>query len=368
MASLIQKINNYRIKISSCKKIYKPESHDFSCFNNTKLINLNTWDLLTNGKIIKYSLVYTNPYLINKSIVKKIHFTSTKNKIVKNLCEKIFLQNVNYLNEIDYNNLIGIVEKKNKYDKYLGIESTFLILWFMIMDSVHIQEKELFCDLIKYYYLKLILGSFDFNEIIDKISDKHIDKISDKHIDKISDKNLDINYLKFYQCFYLLAEEFNYKYIQYKFTQIKEKNIILNSNYFKINPQQILTNCDSQYKFIISDLTEQLETPNGHNILFIKSNKKIYYYDPDEQILSDVYRLKIFFNNLGYNFLNISNTHPIQTILDDSNCVFYCLGFTQYLNKNNVQINLEHLKVSVSKFENQILKKNIYKWVSRFVD
>ena len=31
-------------------------------------------------------------------------------------------------------------------------------------------------------------------------------------------------------------------------------------------------------------------------------------------------------------------------------------------------INLEHLKVSVSKFENQILKKNIYKWVSRFVD
>ena len=70
MASLIQKINNYRIKISSCKKIYKPESHDFSCFNNTKLINLNTWDLLTNGKIIKYSLVYTNPYLINKSIVK----------------------------------------------------------------------------------------------------------------------------------------------------------------------------------------------------------------------------------------------------------------------------------------------------------
>jgi hypothetical protein len=183
-------------------------------------------------------------------------------------------------------------------------------------------------------------------------------------ISKIANEE-NITYKKFYISFYILAEEFHFKYIN-KYLKMNHKyNIIFSSNYVKINPQNFLNDLNGLFKYDVVAITEEITCPFGHNVLLIKSNKnKIYYYDPDKQILSDLYKFKIIFKSAGLDFFNISNRTPIQTITDDSNCVFYCLGLIKYIIQNNIQLELNKLQLATILYESFILtfNVNIFDW------
>lgn len=396
--------NDIRINISSFSKISKLKKNikfdsKFSNhnnlnlsnlnlnLNNDKIININNFELKINDKKIKYSTYYTNPYMIKSNLVKDIKFKKTKNNSIKKLCDKIFLskssivaKKQNFLNKsiIDneitfqknsfYNNVLEdfdnrelnlIVFKKNKFISKnrigigvgIGIEQSLLILWYIIYSDkfIELNNKQIYYNLIKYYYTQFVLDIFDFNEIIQGV---------------INCSN--ILYKKFYISFYILAEEFHYTYIKkYLFLYNLSSNIIFNSNYIKINPQTLLNDFNNEIKHDLNSIDEEITNPFGHNILLIKSDKnKIYYYDPDEQILSDLYKFKVLFNCMSINFFNISNRTPIQTITDDANCVFYCVGFIKYLIQNNIVFELNKLILSTLLYESFILSTNtnIFKW------
>lgn len=358
------KQNILRINLSSFSSIYglekyiNPNSNSNSTsykINNQKIINLNNFELKVKNKYVKYSTYYVNPYLLSTDILEKVKFTKTKNLIVENLCKKIFLSTVNYeLTEYDEKTLNHIIMNKKKYtnQEYIGIEQCLLFLWYIIHIDKHIKlvDKQIYYNLIRYYYLKFVLNIFDFKQIIQNM-------FNTQHIKK----------KKFFMSFYILCEEFHFKYIGRYLKKTSNYNIVFNSNYIKINPQHILNNMEGVFDYNIGSINEDISNPFGHNILFIKSNSfKVYYYDPDELDLSDIYKFKILFKSVDIDFFNISNRTPIQTITDDNNCVFYCLGLIKYMVLNNTQLELNKLKNLVLMFETFLLSKqiNIFNWTT----
>jgi hypothetical protein len=248
--------------------------------------------------------------------------------------------------------LVHIIFNKNMYmdDKYIGLEQSLLIIWHVVSidENINYVDKQTYCDLIKCYYLKFILNIFDFGEIIQNMLNAS-----------------NVLYKKFFLSFYILCEEFHFKYITQYLKNTLCTKIIFNSNYVKINPQHILNNMGGEFNYNIASIDEDISNPFGHNILFIKSNSsKVYYYDPDEQISNDIYKFKLLFKFSGIDFFNISNRIPIQTIRDDSNCVFYCLGLIKYIAKNKTPLELNKFKNLVLAFETFLLLKqiNIFNW------
>lgn len=358
MSKLI-KINNFRIKISSHEDIYdniKSYKNKVN-FNNDKIINLNNFKININNKKINYTLYYTNPYKIRNKISEKILYNKISNSIVKNLCYKIFIDN-EILSEYDLNNLNKIVSKKYKTKNYIDMGETFIIMYFIIKNK-YSDNKEILIELLKYHFIKFILNTFSIVEIINGIIYPDI---------------FSIDHIKFYTSFYILAEEFHYKYIiKYLYISLNDNNIkdviIFNSNYIKLNPQEIITNTNGEYYPNKLNLLEFITVPFGHNIILIYNLGKIYYYDSDEQILSDIYKLKKIFSYNCIGFINISNRNPIQNIFDDGNCVFYCLRFIEYLIDKNINFNMESLKLNVLLFENEICNKNdMLHWILNFIN
>lgn len=375
----IKNQNNTRMNLSSFSKIYKLENHitfnssnveliNSNKLNNNKLININNFKLSFGKKKISYSTYYTNPFKVKKNISNKIKFdTNLNNSQLKTICKKILLNRDYKLIDLDKKYLFNLVRKKTSTSTlgYIGLEKSFLILWYLVWDSKYVGEKEklIYFDLIEYYYIQYLIEIIDFNEIIHKM---------------ISTNNL--VYKKFYIQLYILAEEFHFKYIgEYlnKYTNNStckinfNQNEIFSSNYIKINPQSILSNLENNFVYDIDAILDEISNPMGHNILLIKPKliNKIYYYDPDEQIQSDLYKFIFLFKHLGIIFLNISNRNPIQTITDDACCVFYCMGFIKYLLNNNLGNNLflemSRLKKYVLFYETFLLESNIniYNWV-----
>lgn len=355
MVKLI-KIHNYRIKFSSHKHIYTVPISNIEYIND-KIFNINIFDLQINDKKINYYMFYTNPYNINNNIT--INFDNTGHILIVKLCNLIFIEQIQHLNEFNMELLIKIVKKKYKYKKYTDIRETFLLLWFIICKSNFINDKDLLLELLRTHYLEYINGKFNINILVDKIT------------------NCDnVNLLKFYMSFYVLLEEFHYKYI-YKwfiaFDKKKLNNIVINSSYIKINPQHILTNYDGGYYPNKINLLEEIEIPFGHNSILIYNYDYIYYYDSDEQNFNEFIKIKNFFHNLSKKFINISSRKPIQTIYDDGNCIFYCLKFIHDYIQNDVFIknqvySAENLKSLVYKYETDICKNNnIYEWIYDFI-
>lgn len=357
--SNIKKQNDVRINLSSFSKMFQLKKYiklnknlintSGYLLNNKKLININNFEFEINKKKVKYSTYYTNPFNVKPAILSSIKFEKTKNPIIKKLCDKIFIHSQD-TNLIDFMELNTIITKKNKYtNKYIGIEHGILILWYIIYTDTFIStnEKHEYTQLIKYYYTQFILNTLCFKEIIYGML-----------------YNQNIIHKKFYTMFYILVEEFHFKYIHKYFAIYNNSKVFFNSNYTKINPVQILNNVCGEFVYNIDLINEDIKNPYGHNILFIKSNNQIYYYDPDEQNLSDIFKFKILFKSSMLNFLNISNYVPIQTITDDSNCVFYCLGLIKYILDNNIELKLNKLKNKVNTFETFLLSNNIniYSW------
>lgn len=353
--SNIKKQNDLRINLSSFSSIcglkkYIGSSSGLKDYkiNNSKVINLNNFELKVKNKSIKYSTYYTNPHFLSSNIIRKIRFAKTKNLIIKDLCKKIFMLEKYYtLSEYEKKIITHIIANKNIYidDKYIGLEQCLLILWYIIYNDTNIKQinKQTWYSLIKYYYLKFISNIFDFSEIIQNM---------------LNTQNIICK--KFFLSFYILCEEFHFKYIGLYLKNTLNFGIIFNSNYIKINPQHILNNMEGEFDYDIESINEDISNPFGHNILFIKSNSsKVYYYDPDELNLTDIYKFKVLFKLIGIDFFNISNRTPIQTITDDSNCVFYCLGLIKYITQNNAKFELNKLKNLVLTFETLILEKNI---------
>ncbi len=354
--SKLNEINNLRIKMSSHKDIFTFENtKNFKTINNSKIINLNNFDLLIDNKIIKYSLYYTNPYIIEKKIIKHIIFKKTLNNSISDLCDILLsnlLKNITITN-FEIKLLELIVNKKYNQDNYICIEKTFLIMWYIIWKDKYICNKIKLFKLLKYHYNKFIMGKFNINVII--------------HNFKF---NTNIVYKKFYVFFYLLLEEFSYRYIinWLKFNNHSNKNQIFNSNYLRINPQSILNNFNGQFDIDFTELKEIFEIPYGHNVLFIKKNNTIFYYDSDEINLSEIYKLKHLFNKINLFFFNISSKIPIQTITDDLNCLFYCLRIYEYIYLHQLNINYSNLKKYIYRLENQIINNNdMHNWIIKFL-
>lgn len=348
----ITQINNFRINFSSYKNIFNVGDNIFSnILNNIKLIGVNNFNLEIANYKLKYSLFYTNPYVLDNNIIKKVKFDKTTNSRISKLCEKIFISNnIDNLNNTDNFYLINIIKNTIKYKKYIGIEESFLVLWCLIHKNIYIVDKMIYFNIIKYNYSNFLSGKFDIMEVILNIIKK--------------DNQIEI--IKLYICLYILLEEFHFKYITnwIIINSINCSNKIFSSNYIKLNPQEILSNCKGQFIFESIDLMEQFEIPNGHNILFIFNTSNVFYYDPDQINLGDLYKFKLLFNKTKYNLFNISNRIPIQTITNDTKCIFYCLGLIKYLLDCNIKIfNLSNLKLSVLKYETLILKKNMFKWI-----
>lgn len=357
--SNVKKQNDLRINLSSFSSIYELEKYISSSskdykINNSKVINMNNFELKIKNKSIKYSTYYTNPYFMSLNIIgKPTNFAKTKNLIVKDLCKKIFMSVENCtLTDYEKKMLTHIITNKNMYmdEKYIGLEQSLLIIWYLTNTDKNVNsvDKQTYCDLIKYYYLKFILNIFDFREIIQNMLNAS-----------------NVIYKKFFLSFYILCEEFHFKYITKYLKNTLRLKIIFNSNYVKINPQHILNNLEGEFNYDIGSINEDISNPFGHNILFIKSNlSKVYYYDPDEQMLNDIYKFKLLFKSSGIDFFNISNRTPIQTIRDDSNCVFYCLGLIKYIAQNETPLELNKFKNLVLAFETFLLSKqiNIFDW------
>lgn len=359
--SNLKKINDYRINYSSHIKIYLDEKITKKInFNNKKLFNLNNFTIDLYGKKINYSLLYTNPFQVDKKIINKILIdsdsefkTNPYKKIINKLCYEIFV-NKSTLSKYDKDFLEELIRKKYKNNEFIELKETFLILWYIINNSKYVNEKILLNQLTEYYYFKYINGEFNFNDIIYNILN-------------LSEN---IDYVKFYIGFYVLAEEFHYKYLYYWFNKnkLKIKNYFMNSNYVKINPQEILTNSNGQYYPNVKNLIELIQIPLGHNILLIFNNLKVYYYDSDEVVESDIYKLKRFFFKTNINFINISNRDPIQTIFDDGNCLFYCIRLIQYIIENNIKIDINSLKLAVLKYEKLIyIQNDMFIWIQNYL-
>lgn len=360
-------INDYRIKFSSYKNIIGLGDNNFiksNSFVNNKLINLNVFELkIGNRKKIRCSFIYTNPFIVNKTIVSKIKFSKTLNESVRCLCKKIFCSNEDKitLGYLDIRTLEDLVKKKNKYNKHVEFEHSLLIYWYIIYNNNFINNKQIYFDLLKYYYLKFLIGEFDFNQIIVNIISNQLDSSTQP-----------IEYLKFHQCFYLFVEEFHHKYIDMWFRSngFNCKNKIFNSNYIKLNPQEILSNCNNQYDYSPTDLTEQFEIPSGHNILFfIGPTNKVFLYDPDISNTTDFLRLKILFSSCGFILSNVSNRKPIQVITDDTNCVFYCLRLIEFVSAKKIKnICFGELKKLVFEYEFTVIQKNdMFNWIINLI-
>lgn len=365
--SNIKKQNDLRINLSSFSSIRKLNKYvgnnkiNYS-INNSKIININNFKIKIKDKLIKYSTFYTNPYCLKSNIIKNIKFDITSNKIIKNLCKKIFLSKDDYkINKQDDITLNYIIRNKNKYltNGYIGLELCSLILWYIVFNDkfINITDKQIYRYLIKYFYIKFELGEFNIGEIIYHIMNEK--------------KNIVLK--KFCVSTYILCDEFHFKYIAEYLKKTSNFNIIFSSNYVKINPQDILNDLSGRCNYSTCLINEDLSNPFGHNMLLIKtSHNKVYYYDPDEQDISDIYKLKILFDSININFLNISNRKPIQTISDDSKCVFYCLGLIKWINLKNIKSNnvnnyfeLNKLKKIVLEYETFLISFNIdiYKWL-----
>ena len=355
MSNIIN-INNFRIKISSHNEIFDNiKSYDNINFNNDKIINLNNFQINIKEKKINYTTFYTNPYKINIKIADKILYNKISNPIINYLCDKLFIKN-ELLSEYDIEYLNKIILKKYKTKSYIEIGETFLIMYYLIINKYTNNKDSLF-KLLKKYFIEFKLNNFSIHEIINGF---------------IKYDTYLIDHIKFYISFYILAEEFHYKYIIKYFNhtnnEINKSIIIFNSNYIKLNPQEIITNVFGEYYPNKSNLLELITIPFGHNILLIYNMGKIFYYDSDEQILSDIYKLKKIFMINCIGFLNISNRNPIQTIFDDGNCVFYCLRFIEYIINKNIKLDMETLKLHVLLFENEIYKKNdMFTWIKKFI-
>ena len=373
--SNIKKNNDIRMKLSSFSNICKfdLEPIDIFLLNNEKIINVNCFELVIDKKKIKYSIYYTNPYIILPNLINTIIFDKYgkynkygkydkydkydkygKYKNIKKLCKKIFLSfnTLDNFDIVELNDILGKKKFSNGYGYgygYIDIEQSFLILWYIIyLDKfIKLNDKQIYFYLIKYYYIKYLLDTFNFNEIIYGMIN-----------------SFNIIYKKFYISFYVLAEEFHYKYIiEYLKVKIKinkNKNILFSCNYIKINPQTLLNDYNDEFIHGINSIDDEISNPFGHNFLLIKSNKnKIYYYDPDEHSYSDLYKFKILFNHLSMNFFDISNRTPIQTITDDTNCIFYCIGFIKYIINSNIKLELNTLKLATLLYESFVLSSKI---------
>ena len=388
------KINNFREKYSSHSNIFNLEGSEYyfcKYINNNKIININNFDLKIKNKKIKYSTYYTNPFVLDNKIISKINFSSNTNTNLKNnkykhshtdLLDKFFIEK-NKLTRKDKIYIETIICKKKFNSNYICLEETFLIMLYLIKYDKNIKDKNNYFDLLNYYWLKFKLGNFDVSEIINAFIYANFFYKTNTNNDLITDK------IKFYISFYILFEEFHLEYLtiwlnlnkmgnnqeniqdykDYKNKNFSNENIfILNSNYVKINPQEILNNYGGEYYTNISNLLEQVQIPLGHNILFIFNFNKVYYYDSDEQDLHDLFKLNQLFNQIGFKFTNISNRQPIQTIIDDGNCLFYCLRLVQYIFESDIKINLDSLKTTVLVYEKKILNSNdMYNWIKNFV-
>jgi hypothetical protein len=400
------KINNFREKFSSHLNIFIPKDDNKYTFceylNNNKIINMNNFILRIKNKKIKYSTYYTNPFVLDKKIISKINLYSNINVNIKinNLNTIIlnkFLIEKDKLTKNDKMYIETIISKKKFTSNYISLEETFLIMLYLIKYDENIKNKNYYFDLLNYYWLKFKLGEFEPNQIIDEFVDQidlmgclnknlnsshnsnyNLNSNSNNNIDLITDK------IKFYICFYVLFEEFHFKYLIMWLNQNRmfynqdnnelinrdDKNkFILNSNYVKINPQEILNNYRGQYYTNFSNLLELIEIPFGHNILFIFNYDKVYLYDSDEQDLYDFFKFTQLFNKVGFKLSNISNRNPIQIITDDANCLFYCLRFVQYIIDCNIKINLDNLKTSVLIYEKKIQSNpnNMFNWIKKIV-
>ena len=351
MVNNITIIDNFRIKFSSYSNIYNISNNKFNnIFNNNKIVNINNFRLQLENKIINYSLIYTNPYLIEKKYLKNIIYIKSINLNIINICKKIFI-NKNEINNFEKKYIFLIIKNKNKYNNFLELEKSFLILWYLVKYDKYINDKEIYYDLIINYYKKYLSNKFNILEIVCNVF----------NTDNLFNK-------KFFISLYLLAEEFHYKYIKNYLEKIN-KNIILNSNYIKLNPQEILNDCLNNFIYNNEDLDENINIPNAHNILLIiSSNKKVFYYDPDEQNLYDIHIFKRIFLNSQFLFFNISNKNPIQTINDDGNCIYYCLYFFNYLFYNNININFNNLKISVLRYEKKLQIENNIFWINNLIN
>jgi hypothetical protein len=386
MSKKIIKINNIRIGLSSHANILnyskiinseKSNNVDYiKHINNEKIININNFDLMINGKKKSYSTYYTNPYVLDKNITQdiKIKFIYS-DKII--LLDKIFLHKKS-LTKLDKYKIIQMIEKKFLFKNFIGIEETFVIMWYIINHDLNVIDKNIHNQMLKYHYMLYREDLFEPGDIINKIIPNNSTNLNNStnfnnsiNFNNTTNSNDSTNpeyveKIKFYQSFYVLLESFHFTYIT-KWISMEWLNTtqtpILNSNYLKLNPQEILNNSNGDYYSDIKNLTEQLEIPFGHNCLFIKNCNKIFYYDPDECYSSDLYKLKLLFGWVGINFINISNREPIQTITDDGNCVFYCLRFSKFLLESKIDFNISNLRMAVVIFEKDICKKsNIYDW------
>lgn len=374
-------INNFREKYSSHSDILNlPNGNIFDAkynfckyINNTKIIGINNFNFKILGKNIKYSIYYTNPFSLDKKILNRINLNQNKsspiytyNCICAQLLDKILI-NKTKLSVLDKININLIVNRKKFHNNFIRKEESILILWFIINKSKSNPNLNYYMKMLKYYWNKIKLKTFNIYNIIDKFI--YSDLCNGKLIKEIN----------FHISLYLLLEEFHLEYMynwlnDFKFNLTFDSNydcrFILNSNYTKINPYDIINNFN-QNATDIYDLMEQIKIPLGHNFLLIYNSNKIYYYDPDEQDLYDLVKLSNLFKLLNIPFSNISNRMPIQTITDDINCLFYCLGFCQIIEKiylNGQKINLSNLKYQVLIYEKNIIRQNnINNWILNFI-
>lgn len=366
MVNNLIKINNQRLKLSAhnpnldIQNIIKVENKFdfFKYVNNYKIININNFNLVISKKKIKYSTYYTNPFVLDRKILSEIKFKYNKS-IYTDLLEKIFF-NQSLINLLDKKKIHNIVCKKNFRDNYIGIEETFIIFWHIIQTDLYILNKEFYLNLLKSCYLKYINNLFDINDILNNIF-------------YMDDFNLNSNNfndtIKFYISLYVLIEEFHFNYLK-KWLHLNNyfNKQMFNCNYTKINPQEIMNDCDGNFTYDKISLIEHIEIPFGHNFLLLYYNSKIYYYDSDQTELDELYKLKILFKTIGFNYFNISNRYPIQTITDDGNCLFYCLRFAKLVYESNIDLSLLNLKLMTSTFEKNIFNNSdMFDWICEFI-
>ena len=316
MASEIAKLYNYRIKYSSFDMVEQPINIPI---DNTKYFNINNMKLSFNFGNILLSTFYTNPYTVDNKITKNILWNPINSKL-----HQIILSEKKP-NKIDEFIIKKIIQNKNRKFQYLTIDKSLIILWSLVYFSKLSPEYYKF---IKKLTRQFITSNINFIEIIN---------IMINSIDPIEKK--------VYWIFYILAEEFHYKYITKKFSKIKSKYISF--NYITINPNYILNILND-----FDELKEYTNIPQGHNTLMILYKHTIYYYDPDISIQSDLLKIKMLLKSLKINFQNISSRNPIQTIFDDSNCVFYCLNLVKYFESNYFNLSKNNLIFHIVKYEN----------------
>ena len=360
MSKKIIKLNNFRMEFSKSQCKYNDTIKDYFKipFFSEKNFNINNFEFAYKNKKIKYSTFYTCVFKLNSQLLNQINFdiisdydNQNQNKIF-NICDKIFISKIP-LDDRDYVIIDCIISKKFKTKSFLDLKLSFIILWKLININKHIINSKYFFSVLCKNYSNYINNCFSIQDIINKI---------------ILNKNLEE--IKIYMCIYILLEEFHYKYLQLVFTNkfVPVDKAIINLTYVQIDPLLILNNYNGDYFPDLPNLIEHIEIPLGHNSLLILNYNKIFYYDPDEQNNSDLYKIKSFLKQINLNFYNVSNHNPIQTIVDDGNCIFYCLRFINLLNDNQIELSLRSLQKNVYNFENNILKQDdMYEWIYQFI-